>query len=334
MAGHRLLVTVPQPRRDELFSPEALAHARQLGEVILNEDGHNWSEQELAAHLPGVDAIVASWGLAKLTPEVLAAADRLRIVGYGAGSVKGFATDALFERGIALSHAASRIADSVAEFTLLMAMLGLRQPHTWDRQMKTGVAWPKSDGPPTWEITGAKVGLLGMGYVGRRSAGLFQGVGAEVWAFDPYLSLERARELEVHKAELSEVLAKCKVICVHLPVTEETHHMLGECELALIQDGAVFVNNARAWVVDQDAMVAELATGRFWAALDVFDPEPLPAEHPLRDMDNVLLTPHIAGRTVDSYGSLMAEMVNEVDRFFKGEPLRYQVTRDMMATMA
>ena len=110
--------------------------------------------------------------------------------------------------------------------------------------------------------------------------------------------------------------------------------MLGECELALIQDGAVFVNNARAWVVDQDAMVAELATGRFWAALDVFDPEPLPAEHPLREMDNVLLTPHVAGRTVDSYGSLMAGMVDEVDRFFNGEPLQYQVTHDMLATMA
>jgi len=109
---------------------------------------------------------------------------------------------------------------------------------------------------------------------------------------------------------------------------------LGARELALIQDGAVFVNTARSWVVDQQAMIRELATGRFWAALDVFDVEPLPAEHPLRHMDNVLLTPHVAGFTRDCYGSLMALMVAEVERFFAGESLKFRVTRDMLSTMA
>jgi len=334
MTRLRVLVTVPRPLRDEILSAPAQAKLEGLAEVTFNEDSHNWSGDELAARLPGMDALIGSWGLAKLTPEVLARADRLRLVAYAAGSVKYFVTDALFERGIALTHAASRIADSVADLTLVTAMMGLRRPQDYDRRMKAGEAWPKGDDAPTYEIRGRRVGLLGMGYVGRRAAALFQAVGAEVWAYDPYLPEERAAALGVRKAGLDEVLSECEVVSVHLPVTEETHHLLGARELGLMRDGAVFINNARAWVVEQQAMVAELAKGRFWAALDVYDPEPLPPDHPLRRMDNVLLTPHIAGRTRDSYLGLMAEMIDEVERFFQGQPLRYQVTQAMLATMA
>ena len=110
--------------------------------------------------------------------------------------------------------------------------------------------------------------------------------------------------------------------------------MLGARELALIQDGAVFVNTARSLVVDQDALLVELRKGRFWAALDVFDKEPLPADSPFRSLDNALLTPHVAGLTADSYQSLMALAVDEIARFFRGEPLANPVTREMLATMA
>lgn len=329
-----VLVTVPMPLRGLIVTDEALARLDELANVTLNEDGRNWTAGELAAKLPSMDAIVASWGLPKLTAEVLAGADRLKVIGYGAGSVKGWATDALYDRGVRVSHAAFRIADSVAETTLLMAMMGLRQLHVYDRRLKAGEPWPKTRTEPVFEIAGSKVGLLGMGYVGRRSARLFNAVGADVWAYDPYMSAERAAQLGVKKAELDDLLGTCKVISVHLPVTDETHHMLGARELALIQDGAVFVNTARAWTVDQEAMVAELSTGRFWAALDVFDPEPLPVEHPLRAMDNVLLTPHMAGLSRESYAGLMSSMIDEVQRFFQGEPLQHEVRREMLATMA
>ena len=334
MQKPNVLVTVPQPLRGHILGEGAWSKLCGFGNPTLNEDEHNWSGDELAERLPGVDAIIASWGLAKLTPEILEKAERLRIVAYAAGSVKGFVTDAVFEHGIVVAHAASRIADSVAEFSLLLAMMGLRRPHEFDRQMKAGEPWPKSRDLPLYEIAGTRVGLLGMGYVGRKAASLFKGVGANVWAYDPYLSLRRATEMGVRKAELHELLSECKVISIHLPVTEETHQMLGRRELALIQDGAVLVNTARSWVVDQDALTRELVKGRFWAALDVYDVEPLPVDHPLRRIDNVLLTPHVAGLTLDSYGSLMGEMIDEVERFFKGEALRFPVTGEMLATMA
>lgn len=334
MIGPRVLIAVPQPLRGRILTDQALRKLQGLARVTLNEDGRNWTGPEIASRLPGNDALITGWGIARLTPEVLARADSLRIIAHSAGSVKGFITEAVFDRDIVVTHAASRIADSVAEFSLLMALLGLRRPHELDRQMKAGAPWRDRHRIPSYEIAGTRVGLLGLGYVGRKAARLFHAVGAEVWAYDPYFSAERAAELGVRKAELHDVLSQCKVISVHLPMTGETHHMLGLTELALIQDGAVLVNTARAWVVDQDALTQELATGRFWAALDVFDPEPLPPEHPLRQMDNVFLTPHVAGYTLDAYSSLIGLMVDEIERFFAGKPLKYPVTREMLATMA
>lgn len=329
-----VLVAAPRSLREHILSAQALVKLESLAHVVMNDDDRNWTGEEIAARLTGVDVLLGSWGLPKLTAEVLARADRLRLIAYAAGSVKGFVTDEVFARGVAVTHAAFRIADSVAEFTLLMAMLGLRQAHMFDRRMKAGETWPASRGLPIFEIAGKKVGLLGMGYVGRRAAKLFQAVGAEVWAYDPYVSAERAAELGVRLAALDELLSQCKVVSVHLPVTDETHHLLGARELALIQDEAIFINTARSWVVDQGAMLAELSKKRFWAALDVFDAEPLPADHPLRRLDNVFLTPHVAGLSRDSYYGLMASMIDEIERFIKGEPLRYAVTQAMLKTMA
>lgn len=334
MSKITVLITVPRPLRDLILPEAALARLRAFAEVTLNDDGRDWTGDDLAARLPGVDALITGWGIAKLTAETLAGGDRLRLIAHSAGSVKGFLGDAVFDKGIAVTHSAGRIADSVAEFTLLMALTGLRRPHDFDRRLRSGEQWPRSRGEALYEIAGKQVGLLGMGYVGRRTAQLFRAVGAEVWAYDPYLPDEQAHALGVRKAGLHEILKKCPVISNHLPVTEETHRLLGAQELALIQDGAVFINTARAWTVDEQALVHELSTGRFWAAIDVFDKEPLPLDHPLRQLPNVLITPHVAGQTRDSLAGLMATMIDEVERFVKGEPMRYEIRRDMLARMA
>jgi len=330
----RILVTIPEPLRNLLINQDTWERLETLGQVTVNQEGRNWTAQELADRLKDVDGVLASWGLPSLDQEVLANADRLKIVAYAAGSIKRFATQAVRDRGIVICHGAPRIAQSVAEMTLLLAMMGLRRPQDFDRRMKGGEVWPKSRGMKLYEIAGKRVGLLGLGYVGRCSARLFQAVGAEVWAYDPYVTDDQAASLGVHKADLNTVFAQCQIVSNHLPVTDETRHLVGAQQLALMQDGAVFINTARAYTVDQDALVAELAKGRIWAALDVFDPEPLPPDSPLRRMENVLLTPHAAGFTCDSYFGLGETMVAELERFFKGEPLQYQVDLGRLQIMA
>jgi phosphoglycerate dehydrogenase-like enzyme len=110
--------------------------------------------------------------------------------------------------------------------------------------------------------------------------------------------------------------------------------MIGARELGLLQDGAILTNTARSWVMDQDALLAELQGGRIQAGLDVFDQEPLPLESPFRALDNVVLTPHVAGGTVEARRRQGEYMVEEMRRFSSGEALRYRVTEDMLATMA
>jgi phosphoglycerate dehydrogenase-like enzyme len=329
-----ILVTVPEPLCSRILSEEAKSLLHANATVTWNTDGRNWTGPELAARLAGVDGLLTGWGITALTAEVLVNADRLRIIGHSAGSVKGFITPAVFDRGIVVTHAASRIADSVAEFTLTMALVGLKRLDLFSEQMHQGLLWEQNPLVKLREIAGIKVGILGCGYVGQRAIKLFRAVGAQVWVYDPYLKADKARELGVVISGLHDVLHSCPVISVHLPSTDETHHMLGAEEFALIGDGTVFINTSRSWVLDEQALTSELSKGRFWAALDVFDQEPLPLDHPLRRMHNVLLSPHIAGRTEESYRNLLGTVIDEVLRFFAGQPLLYRVTREMLATMA
>ena len=104
--------------------------------------------------------------------------------------------------------------------------------------------------------------------------------------------------------------------------------------MSLLQDRAIFINTARSHLVDQDALLAELQTGRFQAALDVFDQEPLPSDSPFRQLDNVIITPHVAGASQQARLRQGQTMVEEIQRYLAGEPLRHRVTREMLDTMA
>lgn len=330
----KILVAVAEPLRSTILSPEARQQLMALGEVSWNDDGRNWTGSELAGRLDGIEGLLTGWGITRLDESVLAGANALRIIGHSAGSVKGFITPAVFDRDIIVTHAASRIADSVAEFALTMALVGLKRPDLFGAQMRAGYLWEQNSDVPLHEIASKCVGILGCGYVGQRAVTLFKAVGADVRVYDPYLPTERADALGVIKMDLDSLLKTCQIISVHLPSTAETSRLLCSEKLALIQDKAIFINTARSWVLDEEALTAELASGRFWAALDVFEQEPLPHDSPLRQMPNVLLTPHIAGRTEESYKNLLGTVIQEFARFAAGQPLHYQVTRDMLATMA
>lgn len=329
-----ILVALPPSLFAQLFTPEASAGLRALGRVAFNDDERNWASAELAERIAGYEVVVTGWGSPRITDEVLAAADRLRLLAHSAGSIKALLPRAVFERGIAVTHAASAIAPAVAEMSLLLIMLLQRRAHEHDRLLKAGEAWPSSRLPLGEEIAGRRVGVVGAGYTGRHAINLLRAFGAEVWVYDPYLPAPLAAELEVRRAGLDELLSACPVITLQAPSTPETHHMIGRRELGLLQDGAILVNTARSWLIDQEALLAELVSGRIRAALDVFDEEPLPADSPLRRLDNVVLTSHIAGATVQARERQGQTVVDELQRFLSGEPLRYPVTLEMLDVMA
>jgi phosphoglycerate dehydrogenase-like enzyme len=240
----------------------------------------------------------------------------------------------VFEQGIAVTHAASAIAGAVADLSLAYTMLLLRRIHLHNLLLKAGDWGGARDLDMGRELSGVRVGVVGAGYTGRCFIKLLRALDVEVWVYDPYLGEERAAELGVTRTGLDELFSECPAVSVQAPATEETHHMIGARQLGLMQDGACFVNTARSWVIDYDALLAELQTGRIQAALDVYDQEPLPEDNPFRDLDNVVMTPHIAGASVQARRRQGQWMVEELQRFFAGEPLRYGVTIDMLETMA
>ena len=329
-----ILVTLRSELYAELFTPDADARLRKLAALTFNTDERNWSSDKLASQISGYDAVITGWGTPKFTDAVLNASPELKLIAHSAGSIKAMLPPAVFERGIAVTHAASAIAPAVAELTLMLIMLSLRPVHKLDQTLKSGTWAQAKNMLMGQEIAGQRIGVVGAGYTGHCVIQLLRAVGAEVWAYDPYLTDVRAAELDVRKADLNTLLSECLIVTLQAPPTEETYHMIGAPQLALLQDGAVFINTARAHLVDQAALLAELQTGRFVAALDVFDPEPLPDDSPFRALENVVLTPHIAGASRQARVRQGTIIVDEIERFFGGETLRYRVTREILDIMA
>ncbi len=329
----RILV-IPEPTLyQRVFTPEADAALRVLGDI--NFLDQRITSAELAALIGGYEIVITSWGTPRFNDEVLAAASDLKLIAHAAGSIKSLLPPPVFERNILVTHAAAAMAQSVAEMSLTFILMLLRRVMEFDQVMKAGVEWEATKAVG-WglDIAGTRVGVVGAGYVGRRMIALLKAVRAEVVVYDPYLSDERANELGVEKADLQHLLRTCMALTFHAPKTDETYHMIGAEELKLVPDGAAFVNTSRGNVIDEEALIDELQTGRFWAALDVFEREPLPVDHPLRKLPNVVLMPHMASKTTQADARIGELIVDEVRRYLNGQPLRYPVTGDMLETMA
>jgi phosphoglycerate dehydrogenase-like enzyme len=175
------------------------------------------------------------------------------------------------------------------------------------------------------------VGIVGASRIGRLVIEHLRRFDVDVLLADPSVDRPAADQLGVQLVDLPTLVASADVISLHAPLLPETRHLLDGPLLARIRDGAVLINTARGALVDPDALVAELLTGRFRAVLDVTDPEPPPTTSPLWDLDNVVLTPHVAGSRGMELRRIGQEVVAEVERLVRGEPLRYSVPPHLYA---
>lgn len=319
-----------------LFMPDVDARLREIANVTFNESDTNWTSAQLAAEVAPYDGLITCWGSPEITPEVLDAAPNLKVIAHSAGSVKGIIKEHVLERGIKVSSASIAMAPAVAEFSLILTFLGLRPVHNYDAGMRhLGTPWESQDAYGSgWEISASRIGVVGAGMVGRLYIAKAKALGADVCVADPYLSDAAAAELGVTKLSLDDLFATCPIVVIHAPTTPETHHMIGAKQLALLPDNGYLVNTARSWIVDQDALLAELQTGRIRAALDVFDEEPMALDHPLRSLPNVLLTPHIAGATMQTRIRQGECAVRDIENALDGRPLAHEVTLERYAILA
>ena len=265
----------------------------KIGEV----DEACGDEDELIAALAGAEVAVTQMG--PFTAKVIAAADALRLIVCTRGGPVNVNLAAAAERGIEVRSTPGRNAPAAAEHTLALMLAALRRLPDVHPTVRAG-EW-RSDlyalSEAGRELSGATVGLVGYGAIGARVARILAAFDASVLVYDPY-----APEFSFAKAStLDELLERSAVVSLHARLTAETHHLVDAAALARMPYGAVLVNTARGGLVDYDAVVDALESGRVGAAaFDVYDPEPIPPGSRILTAPNVVLTPHLAGATVQT----------------------------------
>jgi D-3-phosphoglycerate dehydrogenase len=273
------------------------------------------SEQQLAEKLAALDADVVICEADSCKGPVLEMP--LRAICSTRGDPTNVDVAAATAAGVPVLHAPGRNADGVAELTLALLLAVSRHLLTADADVRAGAVFKNGTIPyqrfRAWQLAGRTAGIIGLGAVGRATRWRLEGIGMRVITFDPY-------NAEATHASLDELLAESDVVSLHAPPTAETVGMIGARELDVMRDGAIFVNSARAALHDLDALTAALTRGKLGgAAIDHFEGETLPTDHPLVSMPNVVLTPHIGGATYDTETNHTTLIADDLDRLVKGE---------------
>ena len=334
-----------RPRLSFAFDPHKTRHVfddhalQRLGEVcdVVSPDPlTSFSTPEARAVLAQTEVLVTGWGCPMLTPDVLRTAPGLKLIAHAAGTVK-FTVDPLaYASGVRVTHAAEANAVPVAEFTLaaiLFAnkrMFELRDLYRADPTRRS--SYELMDTPiGNFRRT---VGLVGASRIGRKVAAMLAGFDLHVLLYDPFVGADDPIARQVELVDLDVLMARADVVSVHAPSLPSTRHMIGARQLKLMQDGATFINTARGALVDEAALVAELQTGRIHAVIDVTDPEIPPPDSPLFTLPNVFLTPHVAGAIGTERARLGLMVVEEVERFVRGEPMLYEIEPALLERLA
>lgn len=315
------------------FRPEHWDRLESVGEIIDPRPLTSFEDGRAAAVLGRADVLIGHWGCPTLTAEVLALAPRLALFAYAAGTVKWQVVDAVWDRGLVVTSAAAANARPVAEYTVAMILLANKGALLYSARERDPAARLPLD-PLRVGNVGKRVGLVGASFVGRQVIELLAPYDLEIAVADPYLDDSEADRLGVTVMALDDLCGWCDVLSLHAPDVPSTRNMIGAAQLGRLHEGVTVINTARGALVDHEALLAELETGRLAAVLDVTEPEPLPADSPLRALPNVVLTPHIAGAMGRELWRLADLAVEEVERFAAGRPPRYPVTRDDLDRIA
>jgi len=282
-------------------------------EVVYEEYPDQDRLKELVKDVSGI--IVRS--KPKVTKEIIDAAPSLKVIARAGVGLDNVDVEYAKSKGIEVVNAPTASSRSVAELAVALMFNIARKVAFADRKIREG-AWPKKQ-CMGFELEGKTLGIIGFGRIGYNVGKIAKALGMNVLLYDVYKNYERAKEIEAEFVELEYLLKNSDVITIHVPLLESTYHLINEENLKLMKPTAVLINTSRGPIIDTNALVKALEEG--WiagAALDVFEEEPLPKDHPLTKFDNVVLTPHIGASTVEAQEKAGIEVAEKVVKVLVG----------------
>lgn len=300
----------------ELFIGDRLARIEALGQFELHTDEPD-NDAQLLARIGDAEAVVLGW---KMPDAVLSALPHTKIIAFtGIGAANHVNLPMAYERGVTVTNTPGYANDTVAEHTVSL-MFGLsRQIVRLDRDTRAG-GWNRDT--PTYDLKGKTLGLVGLGGIGTRTAQLANALGMRVIAWTRTPSAEKAAMAGATFDSLENVLSQSHIVSVHLELNDQTHGMINTDLLNLMREDAYLINTARGEIVDEQALITMLETGRLaGAGLDVFSQEPLPKDHVFRQLENVIITPHTGYNTPEANGAIMDITIDSLEAYFTGNPI-------------
>jgi phosphoglycerate dehydrogenase-like enzyme len=316
---------------DDVYGPDDRKIIENRVEIVAHLDAKRYASSSQI--WTGVEVIMASWGMVPIDEEFLRRFPDVRVILYGAGSIRYFATETMWQRGIRVTSAAAANGVPVAEYALSQILFSLKHGWRQARDLRASRKVPPSRRPPgNYQST---VGLLALGMVGKKLAELLRPFDLKLIGYDPYAPVEVARENHVTLVSLDEVFASADVISCHLPSLDKTAGMLQERHFAAMKVDATFINSGRGQVVDEPGFISVLSRRPdLTAILDVTHPEPPAPDSPFYTLPNVVLTPHIAGsmgRECRRMGRMMSE---ELALYLADKPMLYEINSTQAALRA
>ncbi len=319
--------------------PEGFYRTRSLRPVLarlgsfarVRKRSHNTPE-EIAKDLAWAE-VVLMWSWPPLLDDLLDAAPKLRMIAQ-LDTSQGAARVAI-RRGIPISTGRSAWSPAVAEMALTLILTVLRKAGDYHAAMRRGDehwvgSFPDDIDPLERQLTGRSVGIVGLGRIGQRLAELLGPFRCDLRAYDPYLPAKVAKGVGARLCELDELLGESEVVVLAAASNEGTQHLLGAREIRRLRKQALLVNVARAALVDTDALLGRVSKGDLFLACDVFDAEPLPADHPLRWAPNAYLTPHRAGGVMESVHRILTMLIDDIENHLAGRKLAHPLTERMV----
>lgn len=278
----------------------------------------------VVALLGGVDIVVAMRERTAFPRAVIERLPALKMLSFTGRSVANIDLDACRERRIVVCNTGGeRSGASTAELALGLLIAAARSLAAGDRAVRVGAF--QGPVPAGIVLEGRRLGIVGPGRIGARVARYARALGMETVGWSPNLTQERAAAAGVESVDKDTLFSTCDAVSIHLVLSDRTRRIVGEADIARMKHGAILVNTARSGLVDERALTARLASGTLRAGLDVFEREPLPADHPLCALPNVVLAPHVGYCAEEVYTQFYRESVENCLAFLDGQPMRQVV---------